>query len=74
MSGDQAIPSIVEPIAGTQVTDLNQPIVATPVNEVTPVEANQENVISIKGLFFTVQIGVYKNPVSNARLKIFQQL
>ncbi len=69
MSGDQAIPSTVEPIAGTQVTDLNQPIVATPVNEVTPVEANQENVISIKGLFFTVQIGVYKNPVSNARLK-----
>ncbi len=69
MSGDQAIPSTVEPIAGTQVTDLNQPSVATPVNEVTPVEANQENVISIKGLFFTVQIGVYKNPVSNARLK-----
>ena len=69
MSGDQAIPSTVEPIAGTQVTDLNQPIVSTPVNEVTPVEANQENVISIKGLFFTVQIGVYKNPVSNARLK-----
>ena len=69
MSGDQAIPSTVAPIAGTQVTDLNQPIVATPVNEVTPVEANQENVISIKGLFFTVQIGVYKNPVSNARLK-----
>ena len=69
MSGDQAIPSTVAPIAGTQVTDLNQPIVSTPVNEVTPVEANQENVISIKGLFFTVQIGVYKNPVSNARLK-----
>jgi len=69
MSGDQAIPSTVAPIAGTQVTDLNQPIVSTPVNEVTPVEANQEDVISIKGLFFTVQIGVYKNPVSNARLK-----
>jgi hypothetical protein len=29
----------------------------------------QQDVKEVKGLFFTVQIGVYKNPVTNSRLK-----